>query len=65
MPSALADHIATVSVIDTHTHQRGDYAWEGPHAPDILSDLFGWYSSSDLLIAGASLEAVARRTCSW
>ena len=38
----------------------GDYAWEGPNAPDILSDLFGGYSSSDLIIAGASLEAVAR-----
>src|SRR5215204_5178531 len=46
--------------IDTNTHQQGDYAWEGPNAPDILSDLFGGYSSSDLIIAGASLEAVAR-----
>jgi predicted TIM-barrel fold metal-dependent hydrolase len=38
----------------------GDYAWEGPNAPDILSDLFGGYASSDLIIAGASPEAVAR-----
>ena len=60
MPSEIADHIANVSVIDTHTHLQGDYAWEGPDAPDILSDLFGGYSSSDLIIAGASLEAVAR-----
>ena len=60
MPSEIADHIANVSVIDTHTHQRGDLAWEGPDAPDILSDLFGWYGSSDLIIAGASLDAVAR-----
>ena len=60
MPSEIADHIANISVIDTHTHQQGDYAWEGPGAPDILSDLFGGYSSSDLIIAGASLEAVAR-----
>ena len=59
MPSDLADHIANVSVIDTHTHLPGDYAWEGPNAPDILGDLFGWYSSSDLIIAGASLDAVA------
>ena len=60
MPSELADHIAHVSVIDTHTHLPGDYSWEGPDAPDILSDLFGWYGSSDLIIAGASLDAVAR-----
>ena len=60
MPSEIADHIANVSVIDTHTHQPGEYAWEGPDAPDILGDLFGWYSSSDLIIAGASPEAVAR-----
>src|SRR3954452_1730810 len=60
MPSEIAHHIANVSVIDTHTHQPGDYDWEGPNAPDILSDLFGWYSSSDLIIAGASPEAVAR-----
>jgi len=60
MPSELADHIANISVIDTHTHLPGDYAWEGSNAPDILSDLFGWYSSSDLLVAGASLDAVAR-----
>ena len=60
MPSEIADHIANVSVIDTHTHLPGDDAWEGPGAPDILGDLFGWYSSSDLIIAGASPEAVAR-----
>ena len=60
MPSDIADHIANLAVIDTHTHLPGDYAWEGPDAPDILSDLFGWYGSSDLIIAGASLDAVAR-----
>lgn len=60
MPSEIADHIANISVIDTHSHLPGDYAWEGPGAPDILSDLFGGYSSSDLIVAGASLEAVAR-----
>lgn len=60
MPSEIADHIANVAVIDSHTHLPGDYAWEGPGAPDILSDLFGWYSSSDLIIAGASPDAVAR-----
>jgi predicted TIM-barrel fold metal-dependent hydrolase len=60
MPSEIADHIANVAVIDTHSHQAGDFAWEGPNAPDILSDLFGWYISSDLIIAGASPESVAR-----
>lgn len=60
MPSEIADHIATLSVIDTHTHMAGDHAWEGLNRPDILSDLFGWYSSSDLIVAGASPEAVAQ-----
>jgi predicted TIM-barrel fold metal-dependent hydrolase len=60
MSSELADHIANVRVIDTHTHLRGDHAWEGQDAPDILSDLFGLYCSSDLIIAGASPDAVAR-----
>ncbi|MGC4107638.1 MAG: amidohydrolase family protein [Thermomicrobiales bacterium] len=58
MPSELADHIATISVIDTHSHMAGDFAWDGPDAPDILGDLFGWYSSSDLIVAGASRAAV-------
>jgi predicted TIM-barrel fold metal-dependent hydrolase len=58
MPSEIADHIANISVIDTHTHMRGDSAWEGPNAPDILSDLFGGYCAADLIIAGASREAV-------
>lgn len=60
MPSEIADHIANTSVIDTHSHMRGDHAWEGPNAPDILSDLFGGYCAADLIIAGASPEAVAR-----
>lgn len=60
MPSELADHIANISVIDTHSHMSGDYSWEGPGAPDILSDLFGGYSASDLIIAGASLNAITR-----
>ena len=60
MPGEIADHVAAVSVVDTHSHQPGDYAWEGPDAPDILVDLFGWYGSSDLVAAGAEPEAVAR-----
>ena len=60
MPSEIADHIANIVVIDTHTHMRGDHAWEGPNAPDILGDLFGGYCAADLIIAGASPEAVAR-----
>lgn len=60
MPGDLADHIANLSVIDTHTHMPGDDDWEGPNAPDILSDLFGSYPSSDLIVAGASLDAVDR-----
>ena len=60
MQSEIADHIANISVIDTHTHMRGDHAWEGSNAPDILSDLFGGYCASDLIVAGAAPEAVAR-----
>jgi hypothetical protein len=60
MPSEIADHIANIVVIDTHSHMPGDVSWEGPDAPDILSDLFGGYSSSDLIVAGASLDAIAR-----
>jgi hypothetical protein len=60
VPGEITDHIANVPVIDTHTHMPGDRAWEGPDAPDILGDLFGWYSSSDLIIAGASPAAVTR-----
>jgi hypothetical protein len=60
MPGELAEHIAGVSVIDTHSHLPGDTAWQGPNAPDILSDLFGWYSPSDLIVAGASPGAIAR-----
>jgi len=60
MPSELADHIASISAIDTHSHMAGDPAWVGPDAPDILGDLFGWYSSSDLIVAGAAPDAVER-----
>lgn len=60
MPSELADHIANLSAIDTHSHMAGDLAWEMTDAPDILADLFGWYSSSDLIVAGAAPEAVER-----
>ncbi|CAN0508434.1 unnamed protein product, partial [Phaeothamnion confervicola] len=60
MSSELADHIASISAIDTHSHMAGDLVWEGPDAPDILTDLFGWYGSSDLIVAGADPEAVER-----
>jgi len=60
MPNEIADQIATISVIDTHTHMRGDHAWEGPGRPDILRDLFGGYCAADLIVAGASPGAVAR-----
>jgi predicted TIM-barrel fold metal-dependent hydrolase len=60
MPSEIADYIANIAVIDTHTHMRGDRAWEGPNAPDILGDLFGGYCAADLVIAGASPDSVAR-----
>jgi len=60
MTSDIAEHIANLSIMDTHSHMEGVAAWEGSEAPDILSDLFGWYASSDLVIAGAPLDAVER-----
>ena len=49
MPSEIADHIANISVIDTHTHLPGDYAWEGPNA---------------LTSSATFSDGIPRRTCS-
>ncbi|MFN8514879.1 MAG: amidohydrolase family protein [Thermomicrobiales bacterium] len=55
----LARHIQTIRLIDTHEHLRKEleYVEQGP---DILQSLFGNYVTADLVVAGASPEAVDR-----
>lgn len=60
MPSDLAEHIATIRVIDTHSHMQSDRNWEENGPRDVLVDLFGMYSRDDLIVAGATPAAVAR-----
>jgi hypothetical protein len=57
----LAQHIQTTPLIDTHEHLRKEpeYVESGP---DVLQDLFGNYITADLVVAGASPEAVQRLT---
>ena len=55
--SHLADHIAQTRLIDTHEHLSSEQEFvEG--GPDLLQDLFDNYIQADLLVAGASAEAV-------
>ncbi len=57
--SQLAAHIAQLRLIDTHEHLHGEQEFvEG--GPDLLQDLFDNYVTADLLVAGASEEAVRR-----
>ena len=60
MSSDLAEHIATIRVIDTHSHMESDLQWEKNGPPDVLVDLFGMYSRDDLVVAGAASAAVER-----
>ena len=55
----LAQHIQATPLIDTHEHLRKEpeYLDSGP---DILQDLFDNYVSADLVVAGATPEAVKR-----
>ena len=57
MPTDLAKHIQQTPLCDTHEHMRSesDYVDDGP---DILQNLFGNYVPADLVVAGASEEAV-------
>lgn len=57
--SPLAAHIAQTRLIDTHEHLPSEQEFvEG--GPDLLQDLFDNYIQADLLVAGASEEAVRR-----
>ena len=60
MSRDLAEHIATIRVIDTHSHMQSDRQWEQNGPPDVLVDLFGMYSRDDLVVAGAASAAVER-----
>jgi hypothetical protein len=55
----LARHIQQTRLADTHEHLRKEeqFLHEGP---DVLQDLFGSYVQADLVVAGASPEAVQR-----
>lgn len=59
MPSELAAAINSMPMVDTHEHLRTEqqYVEEGP---DLLQAMFGNYLLDDLVVAGASTEAVAR-----
>ena len=55
--SALAEHIESTWLVDTHEHLRPESAWV-EEGPDVLVDLFGNYVAADLISAGASQPAV-------
>ena len=57
--SNLAAHISQTRLIDTHEHLYSEqqFVEEGP---DLLQDLFDNYVAADLLVAGASEDAVRR-----
>ncbi len=59
MPSDLATAIAAMPLCDTHEHLHTEqhYVEEGP---DVLQAIFENYLLADLVVAGASAEAVAR-----
>ena len=55
----LSQHIQETTIMDTHEHLRkeADYTEQGP---DVLQDLFGNYVQADLIVAGATQQAVDR-----
>lgn len=59
MQTDLALHIHSTPLVDTHEHLSSEtqYVEQGP---DVLQDLFNNYVQSDLIVAGASPEAVRR-----
>ena len=57
--SQLAAHISQTRLIDTHEHLYSEQQFvEG--RPDLLQDLFDNYVPADLLVAGATEDAVRR-----
>ena len=57
--SELRHEIDALPLVDTHEHLHKEDRWVGD-GPDILQDLFGNYATSDLLVAGAPPDALAR-----
>jgi uncharacterized protein len=57
MMTDLSQHIQDTTLVDTHEHlhKEADYTGNGP---DVLQDLFGNYVQADLIVAGATQEAV-------
>jgi predicted TIM-barrel fold metal-dependent hydrolase len=57
--SDLSQHIQTTRLVDSHEHlfKEDEYVNDGP---DVLSALFGIYIGDDLIIAGATPDAVTR-----
>lgn len=55
----LAQHIQTTVLMDTHEHMNKEarYLEDGP---DVLQDLFDNYVTADLVVAGASPQAIER-----
>jgi predicted TIM-barrel fold metal-dependent hydrolase len=55
----LAQHIQTTRLVDSHEHmvKEDEYVNNGP---DVLSALFGIYIGDDLIVAGATPDAVTR-----
>jgi predicted TIM-barrel fold metal-dependent hydrolase len=58
LTSALAQHIAAQPLCDTHEHLRTEAVYLAD-PPDILQMLFQNYVEADLVVAGASAEAMA------
>jgi predicted TIM-barrel fold metal-dependent hydrolase len=59
MASDLAAAIAALPLSDTHEHLRTERDYVGA-GPDVLQAIFDHYLLADLVVAGASVEAVAR-----
>lgn len=59
MPTDLRQHIQQTPLCDTHEHLRFEEAWVN-EGPDILQDLFGNYVPADLVVAGATEEAMKK-----
>jgi hypothetical protein len=57
--SQLAAHIAETRLVDSHEHLHGEQEYV-ERGPDLLQALFDNYVTADLLVAGASEEAVRR-----
>ncbi len=57
--SNLAAHISQTCLIDTHEHLSSEQQFVA-EGPDLLQDLFDNYVAADLLVAGASEDAVRR-----